>query len=176
MDERERDWERRVAAVWKNANSVAPEELVRAIDELAGERPDDDAAALFERASARDTAGLESDAEKFYRAALASERLDSYRRARATIQLASTLRILGQLEESERLLVTELDRSDANLPLRDEVRAFLALTYVAQGRGVEAAAHALIALAPYLSRYNRAVKGNAEELLEARGSTWAGQG
>ena len=141
--------------------------MVGAIDKLAAERPDDDAAALFERASARDSVGRESDAEMFYRAALATERLDPYRQARASIQLASTLRILGHLEESERLLTTQLARysiAGYDRALYDETRAILALTYVAQGRAVEAAGLALSALAPHLSRYNRSVAGNAAEL------------
>ena len=108
MNDIETDWEARVAALWTHVNTLSPTELVGAIDALAAERPADDAAALFERAAARDTAGLESNAEVFYRQALATDCLDPYRRARAVIQLASTLRILGQLEESERLLTAEL--------------------------------------------------------------------
>lgn len=66
-----------------------------------------------------------------YRAALGCESLDPYRRSRASIQLASTLRILGQLEESERLLVAELDRHlEPGNPraLHDGARAILALS------------------------------------------------
>ena len=82
--------------------------------------------------------------------------------------LRSTLRILGHLDESERLLVTELDRhleSGNSRALHDEARATLALTYVAQGRAAEAAGLALSALAPHLSRYNRSVSRNAAELV-----------
>lgn len=169
MNDIENDWEAHLATLWKGADSMPAEEFVAAIDQLAAERPADDATALFERASARDTAGQESGAEKFYRAALASERLDPYRHARAVIQLASTLRILGHLDESERLLITQLDRglegSDP-LPLHDEARAFLALTWLAQGRAVEAAGVALITLAPHLSRYTRAVSENAADLVD----------
>jgi Tetratrico peptide repeat len=85
------------------------------------------------------------------------------------IQLASTLRILGHLEESEQLLVNELDRhlqTGQERALHDEARATLALTYVAQGRAVEAAGLALCALAPYLSRYNRSVAANAAVLVQ----------
>ena len=148
------------------------EELVRAADALAGERGPDDATALFERACVRDTAGFEKEAEGFYRAALATDKLDAYRRSRASIQLASTLRILGRLQESEQLLVTELDRhmlSGETRELHDEARATLALTYVAQGRAMEAVGLALSALAPHLSRYQRSVAGNAAELIA---KTW----
>ncbi len=167
------DWNTRMAALWTGATSMPPLALVAAVDALANERAPGDAAALFERACARDTAGIESEAEQFYRAALATSTLDPYRSSRASIQLASTLRILGQLEESEQLLVAELDRHlEPGNPraLHDEARATLALTYVAQGRSREAAGLALSALAPYLTRYNLSVSGNAAELVTA---TWS---
>ena len=165
-------WEARLAALWERAPSLSPDELVKAADALADELEPDDARALFERACARDTAGIESAAEQYYRAALASGQLDAYRSSRASIQLASTLRILGRLIESEQLLVAELDRHleiGGRRALHDEARATLALTYVAQGRAAEAAGLALCALAPYLSRYNRSVAANAAELVA---KTW----
>jgi hypothetical protein len=82
------------------------------------------------RGGARDTAGIESEAEKYYRAALASGQLDAYRSSRASIQLASTLRILGRLKESEQLLVAELDRHvevGGQRALHDEARASVTL-------------------------------------------------
>jgi hypothetical protein len=164
----EDDWEVRLAAQWRRVDAISPEEFVAAIDALAAERVAGDAAALFERASARDTVGLESGAENFYRAALATGRLDPYRGARATIQLASTLRIIGELDESERLLVTELDRRSkaaGDHALHDELRATLALTYVAQDRAVEGAGLALLTLAPHLTRYNRSMSRNAADLI-----------
>jgi Tetratrico peptide repeat len=172
MDKNKNDWESRVATVWATANAMPPDVLMATIDALATERPADDANALFERACARDTAGFEADAETYYRAALASENLDAYRRSRASIQLGSTLRILGQLDESEKLLVAELDRhlqAGNSRELHDEARAILALTYVAQGRAVEAAGLALTVLGPHLSRYNRSVTANAAELVK---KTW----
>jgi hypothetical protein len=110
---------------------------------------------------------MESEAEGLYRQALAAEGLDGYRRSRATIQLASTLRILGCLPESETLLVALLEthrHPGADRALHDEARAFLSLTYAAQGRTKEAAGIALATLAPYLSRYSRSVAENAAEL------------
>lgn len=162
------DWETRVAAVWKIADTLTPQELVRTVDAAASERPADDPSALFERACARDTAGLEDSAEPLYRAALASGALDPYRHARASIQLGSTLRQLGRLAESERLLLAQLERCKAEGPgaaLHDEVRAALAFTWIAQGRSLEAAALALEVLAPHLSRYSRSMAANARALL-----------
>ena len=155
-------------ALWLQLDAMAPAAFVAAIDALAAERPSDDAAALFERAAARDSTGIEDAAEPLYRAALATGLLDPYRRTRATIQWASTLRILGRLDESEALLLAERDRESASidLPLRDELRAVLAFTWIAQGRSTEAAALALLTLAPHLSRYNRSMAGNAREILD----------
>ncbi|PFH07702.1 tetratricopeptide repeat protein [Collimonas sp. PA-H2] len=173
-----KDWEARVAALWRQVDAITPEQLVAQADALAAERPVDDPVALFERACARDTAGLEAEAEPLYRAALASERLDPYRQARASIQLGSTLRLLGQLEESESLVSAQLQRyEDAAYgnALYDETRATLALTYLVQGRAVEAACLALTTLAPHLSRYNRSVAGNAAEILKSTAleSSWS---
>lgn len=167
MNDGENDWELQVAECWAKVEELSPAELVQAIDLLASERPADDPAALFERASARDTAGLESEAEPFYRRALSSGGLDPQRRARAIIQLASTLRWLGQLEESEQLLREELDRCTTSADgyvMPDETRAFLAITLLARGKPVEAAALALTALAPHLSRYHRSVRASAAAL------------
>ncbi|MEP6740529.1 MAG: tetratricopeptide repeat protein [Caldimonas sp.] len=168
------DWQARLDAVWKDADAMPSEALVAAVDGLADERPAGDPAALFERASVRDSTGHESGAEGFYRAALATGRLDPMRHSRAVIQLASTLRILGQLEESERLLSAQLERfasAGGPHPLHDETRAFLAFTWLAQGRAVEAAGLALSALAPHLSRYRRSAAANASEVLESAGRT-----
>ncbi len=163
------DWEGRIAATWKIAETLSPEELVRTIDTLAAERPADDPLALFERACARDTAGIEDGAEPLYRAALAAGTLDAYRQARASIQLGSTLRVLGQLDESERLLLAQLERCKAagpGAPLFDEVRAVLAFTWLAQGKAVAAATLALETLAPHLTRYTRSMTANARYIAE----------
>ena len=161
------DWETRVAAAWKIADTLTPQELVRTIDALANERPVDDPFAQFERACARDTAGIEDGAEPLYRAALASGALDAFRHARASLQLGSTLRQLNRLEESEQLLLAQLARCEAegaDAVLYDETRALLAFTWVAQGRAVDAASLALETLAPHLSRYNRSTAANARAL------------
>ncbi|AMP15624.1 tetratricopeptide repeat protein [Collimonas pratensis] len=172
------EWEQRLAALWQQIDTIAPEQLVAGVDALAAERPEADPVALFERACVRDTAGLEAEAEPLYRAALASASLDPYRQARASIQLGSSLRLLGQLDESERLISAQLQRyADPayGTALYDETRAILALTYLAQGRAVEAACLALTTLAPHLSRYNRSVAGNAAEILKnaALASSWS---
>jgi tetratricopeptide (TPR) repeat protein len=168
VNEQKIDWEARVAACWAEAPAMDEERLFATIEALAAERPADDPAAAYERGSVRDSTGRSAEAVPFYRAALASERLDAARRPQATIQLASTLRLLGELDESERLLRAELERvttTPDEHALPDQTRAFLALTLVAKGEPVEGAAHALLALAPHVTRYRRSIAGNAEELL-----------
>lgn len=86
------------------------------------------------------------------------------RRRRAVIQMASSLRNLGQPQESVRLLTAELDAGSDHLD--DAVRAFLALALVDVGREREAVSHALTALAPHLPRYQRSLGNYARLLLE----------
>jgi len=165
-------WTLRVDDLWRRAPELTGAQLVAEVDALAAERPERDARALFERACARDTAGLEAEAEPLYRAALEAATLDPYRRTRAVIQLGSTLRWLKRYDESEALLVGELThhmQPGHDRPLHDEARAILALTYAAQGRGDEAAGLALAALAPRLSRYQRSMLSCAKQLA---GEVW----
>ena len=153
-----------MAAVWARADELGDEGVIEAIDALAAERPTDDAVALAERGGARDSAGLESEAEPFYRAALAAG-LDDDHRAQVTIQLASTIRNLGRPEESLELLRAEFaDRPDS--PYAAAATAFAALALASLGRPTEALVAVLHALAPTLPRYQRSVRGYADELLE----------
>lgn len=156
-----RDWERRVEAVWADTG-LDDETRLQRIDALADEVAPHDARGLFERAGARDAAGLEADAEPLYRAAL-ERGLDDELRPQAVIQLASTVRNLGRSDEAIRMLRAEVSREPAS-PLRDEAAAFLALALVSNGEAVEGASVALRTLAPHLSRYGRAVAWYADEL------------
>jgi hypothetical protein len=153
------NWQDRVDAVWAD-ESISDDERVRLIDQLATERLVDDPIALFERAGARDSAGAEMAAESYYRRALASG-LDEGRRVQATIQLASTLRNLGRIDESLELLAGERDRGGE---FADAVSAFYALALVSAGEATAAASIALEALAPHLPQYRRSVSAYAREL------------
>ncbi|HET9451894.1 MAG TPA: tetratricopeptide repeat protein [Aggregicoccus sp.] len=160
------DWEQRLAAQWARLDAHAPADFLAGMQALAAERPPGDAIALFELASANDSTGTEAQAAPLYRQALAAG-LTGERRRRAVIQLASTLRNLGQVEESLALLSAERDAgSDA---LDDAVTAFLALALVDAGREREAAALALGALARHLPRYNRSLARYARALPEGPG-------
>jgi hypothetical protein len=156
----EAQWQARVDAVWERADEVGDAELIRRIDELAAERPHDDPVALFERAGARDSAGLETEAEPLYMAAIANG-LAGSERVQAHIQLASTVRNLGRPLESIALL-------DAIAPeageLHDAVVAFRALALVDAGEARRAASDALVALAAHLPRYRRSLAAYADAL------------
>lgn len=158
------DWADRVAAVWANAGDMAELDVVAAIDELVAERPVDDPLALFEAAGARDSAGLEADAEPLYRRALELG-LPDHVAPRATIQLASTIRNLGRVDESITLLEAQLHEHPAD-EWTGVTAAFLALALVSRGSEREAASVALSALADSLPLYQRSVRAYAAELLE----------
>ncbi|MGR2751577.1 tetratricopeptide repeat protein [Agromyces arachidis] len=154
------DWQRRVDAVWSTASELGDDAVIARIDALVAELPAEDPRGSFEAAGARDSAGLESEAEPGYRRALALG-LSGRARVEAHIQLASTLRNLGRAAES--LDVLEVVRDDAG-DLADAVEAFRALALASCGRADDAASVALVALAAHLPQYRRAVDAYAREL------------
>jgi Tetratrico peptide repeat len=157
------DWEERVSAAWAALDDCEPEGFRATIDALASERPNGDAIAAFERACAFDSTGFSDKAVPLYREAL-STGLTGVRRRRATIQLASSLRNIGQAEESVTLLRAEQAvTSDA---LDDAVAATLALALADTGHEREAVGVAVGALAKHLQRYNRSMANYARELRE----------
>jgi hypothetical protein len=155
-------WDERVAALWAVADDLAPEEFIAKVKALAAERPSNDARALFTIASAHDSVGEEQRAADTYAKAFAAG-LPADLRRRASIQYASTLRNLGRLEESVRLLSAE--RTAGSDELDDAVAAFLALSLVDSGRGREAVGLVLGALARHLPRYNRSLAAYAKDLM-----------
>jgi hypothetical protein len=168
MSELPTDWEERVATTWAALDDYEPQDFLAKIDALASERPDGDPIAAFERACSFDSTGFSDKAVPLYRAALSSG-LAGLRRRRATIQLASSLRNLGQAHESVKLLRAEQAvTSDA---LDDAVAATLALALADTGREREAVGVAVGALAKHLPRYNRSMANYARELREGPETT-----
>lgn len=156
------DWQHRADAVWQDG-TLDDDARIAAIDALAAELGNEHPVALFERAGARDSAGRELEAEPLYRAALAAG-LDPVRRTRAVIQLASTIRNLGKVDESLAMLRDEYEATRGG-EMADEAAAFYALALTSSGDAVRAASVALTALAPHLNSYTRSVTGYAAELL-----------
>jgi hypothetical protein len=79
------------------------------------------------------------------------------------IQLASSLRNLGQAAESLELL--EAERRQPSDELDDAVSAVYALALADAGREREAVSVLLAALAPHLPRYQRSMANYARQLV-----------
>ena len=157
------EYDRRSEELWASIDEYEEAAFRGKIDELVAELPADSPVATFERACAFDSTGHPDRAVPLYRQALELG-LDGERRRRAVIQQASSLRNLGQVEESLELLTTELEQPSD--PLDDAVSAFLALALVDSGREREATSIALTALAPHLPRYQRSLGNYARELID----------
>jgi tetratricopeptide (TPR) repeat protein len=156
-------WEQRVADLWSAIDTYEPAAFVAQMDVLALELPSDSAVGLFERGSALDSTGHADLAVPLYRAALHAG-LTGSRRRRATIQLASSMRNLGDAQEAANLLGAEMHATSDELD--GAVRAFLALALADLGREREALAISLTALAGYLPRYNRSLARYASGIAQ----------
>jgi hypothetical protein len=150
-----------MAVVWESIDGRQEVDFLAEIEALVSELPEGDPVGLFERGSAFDSTGHSDVAVPLYRKAL-QRGLSGKRRRRAVIQLASSLRNLGEADESVRLLAAELRRDSDDL--EDAVRAFLALALTSVGKDRDAVRVALTALAPHLTRYNRSVAAYADEI------------
>jgi tetratricopeptide (TPR) repeat protein len=148
---------------WASLDQRSEGEFLALIEQLAAELPPDSGIGIFERPASLDSTGHPDLAVPLYRQAL-DRGLTGERRRRAMIQLASSLRNLGQPQESVALLTTELDAGSDHLD--DAVRAFLALALVDVGREREAVALVLAALAPHLPRYQRSLANYARLLSD----------
>lgn len=156
------EWEKRISELWMVMTDHDEEEFVALVDELVAELPAGSPIGLFERGGALDSTGHSDRAVPLYKAALDAG-LVGERRRRAIIQMASSLRNLGNPKDAVTLLTAELDA--ANDALDGAVRAFLALALVNVGREREAVAVALTALSEYLPRYNKSVARYAQQLI-----------
>ena len=163
MKDEDSDWESRVATLWAELDRSDESEFLSRMAALAAELPPGSGIGLFECAAAFDSTGHPDRAVPLYEAALQAG-LDGERRRRAVIQMASSLRNLGDPEAAVRLLTAEAERtSDA---LDGAVATFLALALVDLGREREAVAVALKAISSYLPRYKRSVQRYAAALTE----------
>lgn len=152
-------WHDRVASLWAAAEELDPAALRSEMVGLIAEREEGDPEALFEAASVEDFLGQETAAIPLYRAAL-SAGLSGIRRTEATIQLASSLRNVGDSSGAIALLrgVPEED------PLAPSARAFLALALHDDDKPTPALRRVLADLAPTLPAYGRSVAAYAAEL------------
>ena len=148
------EWEQRLAELWASIDDHGEGEFVKKMELLVSELPAEHPVALFEHGGSLDSTGHSDLAIERYQEAL-ERGLDGPRRRRAVIQLASSLRNIGQAEESVRMLEAEMQAGADELD--DAVIAFLALALVETGKELEAVSLALGALSRHLPSYQRSV-------------------
>jgi tetratricopeptide (TPR) repeat protein len=157
------EWERRIADAWASIDERDEAGFLALIEKLVDELPAGEPAGLFERAASLDSTGHSDLAVPLYRQALAAGATGE-RRRRAVIQLASSLRNLGESQESVALLTAELAAGSDQLD--DAVKTVLALALTDVGREREAVSIAVGALARHLPRYQRSMANYARLLVE----------
>jgi tetratricopeptide (TPR) repeat protein len=123
---------------------------------------------VYEVGGAYDTAGQEATARGYYEWALALG-LEGDALRRCLCQYASTLRWLGELDES----LAVLDRARAEFPDSDSVRVFRALTLNDAQRSDEAVAELLTVVTEHaavtdLGRWAVGLRGLARWLADGR--------
>jgi tetratricopeptide (TPR) repeat protein len=156
-----RGWEQRLAGLWSSIDDHSEGQFMERMDALVAELPADSAVGLYERASAFDSTGHSDRAVPLYQQAL-ERGLGDDRRRQAVIQLASSLRNLGQAQDSVALLTAE--REAGSDELDDAVDAFLSLALVDAGREREAVSVALTALSRHMTRYQRSLSHYARAI------------
>lgn len=100
------EWERRLSARWASIDDHTESEFLNQMEQLLAELPADSAVAVFERAGSLDSTGHSDLAVPLYRQAIKLG-LGGERRRCAVIQMASSLRNIGQASESVTLLTAE---------------------------------------------------------------------
>jgi tetratricopeptide (TPR) repeat protein len=144
------DWQLRVDALWADLHHMEHGAFLTAMQALANERGENVPEAQFHLGSAFDSTGAPTEAAACYRKALELGLAAPLRR-RATIQLASSLRNLGDPATAVALLrAEEAEQSDE---LDDAVVAFLALALADLGEAQEGLGLTLQRLALHLPRY-----------------------
>jgi hypothetical protein len=164
------EWEQRLAEVWASLDGTPEKEFLERIEQLVAELPPGDPAGLFERACAQDSTGHSDLAVPLYERALQAG-LTGIRRRRAVIQMASSLRNVGDSQRSVALLTEELQAPSDELD--DAVKTVLALALTDVGREREAVSIAVGALAAHLPRYQRSMAAYARLLEEPAPGTRA---
>lgn len=144
---------------WEHVDLERPDRARADLAAILAARGQDDARASYERASLHDSLGEEREAIPLYRDAL-GRGLAGPHRTRAVIQLASSLRNVGESSAAIALLRGVADDD----PLIDAARAFLSLALFSDEKPARALTTALTTLAPRLPRYQRAVRAYAGEL------------
>lgn len=161
-------WELELEKIWASLDTIPNEEFLERIFNHINKLDSTTQSAIiaFEKACAYDSTGNEIKAEPLYRQAI-KEGLQGLRRRRANIQLASTLRNNGKIEES--ILILRSEKMNYTDELDDAVNAFLALSLSSQNKYEEALSITIKSLSKYLPRYRKSVFNYANELETQKG-------
>ncbi|WJL95561.1 tetratricopeptide repeat protein [Microbacterium sp. ET2] len=163
-------FEARLERFWTEADEESATELAATLDQLLADSAAPLERALFERASLHDFLGDEAAAVPLYRAALDAG-LAPPHRTQAVIQLASSLRNVGEVSAAIMLL----QAVSAEDPLFPAAQAFLSLALHDDDKPTAALRTALAALAPTLPAYQRAVSFYAGDLTSREGARAPGR-
>ena len=156
------DYESRIALGNELERSGKEDEAIAHFRQMLDEYPDDPRI-LYEYGGAFDTAGRENEAIPLYRQALAKGLSGDYL-PQLYLQMASTLRNIGQLDEA----VTILEDACRQYPERPSLKLFLALALESAGRDHDALT-TLFDLAIVhvdttdMKRYARSIRGYTDE-------------
>jgi hypothetical protein len=156
-------WEAEIAVFWARFDEDPTDgwDVVEQLDSIAALCPAADGRADFERACIRDSTGHTDLAVGFYESGMTAG-LDDVRRSRTLVQMASSRRGLGHVDEAIDIL------SSADLhSLGGAPSLVLALALRDAGRHDEALRVAIEAVIPHLPRYQRSMANYARLLTES---------
>ena len=157
------NWEERIRRFWLEASDSDADVILGSMQLLTAERDDDDPAAIYEWASVQDFLGREAEAIPLYRRAL-DLGLDPVRRSQALIQLASSLRNIGETTEAIKIL----EGVSSDPTIGDAGEAFLALSLFDAGRPGDALRVALKALGKTLPLYHGVIDRYADAIVDPK--------
>lgn len=159
------DVNRQVAALFAAIDDYDEKTFLAEVDALAALLPEGDADGIFHRASARDSWGHSDLAVPLYAQALEIGGLTGENGRRAVIQMSSSLRNVGRVEEGLAHLLAEKEAGGED-HLSDALDCTIALCLSTLGRDREGLSLVLVALAKHLPRYNRSMANYGRQLLE----------
>ncbi|WP_430868002.1 tetratricopeptide repeat protein [Demequina aurantiaca] len=158
-------WDDLIDGFWTDFDESRPAAMLSQMSSLAEQHPGNDGAALYESAAVHDSTGGTSQAIDLYRLALEAG-LDGARRPRALLQLASSLRAEGRLEECLAVLDDSSSSGEEAAAVIGEAGSVVrALALHDLGRHDDALRVALLALARELPLYQRSMTAYANALV-----------
>ncbi len=155
-------WKDDLDAAWQDVATMPPDDFRGLIEQLVSNPDVPETIRQFHTACAFDSTGSSDIAIQGYQRALDAG-LDGYERRRAIIQMASSLRNLGESDRSVEILSAE--PTDVGDGLDEAVVIFHALALSDLGREREGVVRLVHALAEHLPRYTASAHRYADALL-----------